>query len=309
MTAEPSDVAVSIRRQLLKRSRAEGEDHQLLLTRFAIERLLARLSASEHRDRFVLKGALLFRLWSEYPHRATRDLDLLGRGESSIPELVATFGKIVVTQVEPDGLVFDERQISARPIREGARYEGVRLTLPARLGKTRFRLQVDVGFGDAVLPRPRLADYPTVLDHTPPRVKVYPAEAVVAEKLEALVSLGMVNSRMKDIHDLWTLAMEHAFDGMTLCRSIEATFRRRETAVPQLPPVALTEEFSTEPSRVTLWAAFLGRAGLEKPRRLKEAIETVAGFAWPVLQAITAERGETWHRTWPPAGPWKATRR
>mgnify|MGYP002635689207 CR=1 FL=1 len=309
MTACPSDLSASIRRRLLNLSRATGEDHQLLLTRFALERLLARLSASEHRDRFVLKGALLFRLWSEHPHRATRDLDLLGKGDSSTPTLVTTFAEIVSTPVEPDGLSFESKKIAARPIREGARYSGVRLTIPARLGKTRFRLQVDVGFGDAVLPRPRLANYPTVLDHTPPRIKVYPPEAVVAEKLEALVSLGMVNSRMKDIYDLWTLAGERAFAGLPLCQSIEATFRRRGTAIPEAPPIALTHEFSTEPSRLTLWGAFLARTALDEPSELQDAIDKVAGFSWPVLKAIAAGKSEHWLQSWRPGGPWRANRR
>jgi len=306
VTAGPADLSASIRRRLLNLSRANGEDHQLLLTRFALERLLARLSASKHRDRFVLKGALLFRLWSEHPHRATRDLDLLGTGDSSTPTLVTTFAEIVATPVEPDGLSFDSRQIAARPIREGARYNGVRLTIPAQLGKTRFRLQVDVGFGDAVLPRPRLANYPTALDHTPPRIKVYPPEAVVAEKLEALVSLGMVNSRMKDIHDLWTLAADRAFAGSSLCQSIEATFRRRGTAIPESPPIALTAEFSTDRSRVTLWRAFLARTALDEPSDLQDAIGKVARFTWPVLKTIAADKGELWHRSWQPGGPWRA---
>jgi hypothetical protein len=172
--------------------------------------LLARLAASPERDRFILKGTFLFTLWADRPHRATRDLDLLGRGDPSAEELIATFATIVRTEVEPDGLSFDAAGITASPIREAAHDEGVRLMLPAALGKTRFRLQVEIGFGDAVLPRPRLVSFPTVLDHEPPRIKAYPREAVVAEMLQALVALGIVNSRMKDVHDRgsWRMAMD-----------------------------------------------------------------------------------------------------
>lgn len=306
MSGRTPDVAASIRQRLLDASRRMGADHQLLLTRYALERLLARLSASTERDRFVLKGALLFVLWSDRPHRATRDLDLLGRGEPSLDELVATFADIVLTPVEPDGLVFDAAGIRARPIREAARYEGIRLTIPASLGKTRFRLQVDVGFGDAVEPRPRLVDYPVVLDHAPPRVKAYPREAVVAEKLEAMVQLGMVNSRMKDIHDLWTLAREHEFDGAVLARSITATFTRRGTPVPKATPVALTHEFADDPSRVAMWRAFLGRTGLLEPAMLRQAVEDVAAFAGPILEALAKDA--TWSRRWRPGGPWRSAR-
>lgn len=231
---------------------------------------------------------------------------LLGRGDPSADELVKTFAALVATEVEPDGLEFDAARITSSPIREGAQYQGVRLTLPAALGKTRFRLQVDVGFGDAVIPRPKLVSFPTVLDHTPPRIKAYPPEAVVAEKLHALVALGMVNSRMKDLHDLWELGRSREFDGATLTESMEATFRRRGTAVPSDGPVAFTEAFTLEASRRTLWSAFLGRAGLHEPQTLVDAMDLVARFTRPVLDAIAA--GRSLQGTWQPGGPWRRTR-
>ncbi|MCB9897560.1 MAG: nucleotidyl transferase AbiEii/AbiGii toxin family protein [Planctomycetes bacterium] len=307
MSRERVDVAASIRQRLLDLSRGLGEDHQAVLTRFALERLLARLAASELRDHFVLKGALLFALWSDRPHRATRDLDLLGRGSPSIDDVVASFRTIVATSVEADGLCFDAAAITGKPIREAARYEGVRLTIPASLGKTRFRLQVDIGFGDAVEPRPRLVDYPALLGHAQPRIKAYPPEAVVAEKLEAMVRLGLVNSRMKDIHDLWTLARTRAFDGPVLARSIEVTFRRRATPLPLAAPVTLTDVFAQDASRRTLWAAFLGRADLDEPRELSDAIVGVARFAQPILDAIAS--GREWTGSWDPGGPWTLARR
>lgn len=304
MTGKRADLAASIRQRLLDRSRERGEDHQVLLTRYGLERLLARLAASTHRDRFVLKGALLFALWTDRPHRATRDLDLLGHGPPERDVLIGTFREIVQTPVEDDGLVFDPKAITARPIREAAHYDGLRLKIPASLGKTRLALQVDVAFGDAVSPRPKLVGYPTILDHASPRVRAYPREAVVAEKLEAMVSLGMVNSRMKDFHDLWVLAREHDFDGATLSASIAATFRRRATSVPPSPPSALTEAFWVEPERRQLWAAFLSRTGLSVPAELRQAVEVISVFVGPILTAIA--EGEEFGGAWTAGGPWTA---
>lgn len=307
MSRERGNLAASVRQRLLDRSRARGEVHQILLVRYALERLLARLAASPERDRFILKGAFLFALWSDRPHRATRDLDLLGRGDPSADALVATFATIVASRVEPDGLEFDAAGITSSPIREAAHYEGVRLTLPAALGKTRFRLQVDVGFGDAVIPRPKLVSFPTVLDHAPPRIKAYPPEAVVAEKLQAVVALGMVNSRMKDVHDLWELARTQAFASERLTASLAATFKRRGTPIPAEDPVAFTQAFTQEAGKRALWSAFLGRAGLDEPGTLDEAMDHVSAFARPVMRA--ARCNTPLDRAWRPGGPWRRTRR
>lgn len=157
-----------------------------------------------------------------------------------------------------------------------------------------------------VEPRPKLVEYPIVLDHAPPRIKAYPREAVVAEKLEAMVQLGMVNSRMKDVHDLWTLAREHAFDGAVLARSITATFTRRGTPIPKVTPVALTHEFADDPSRVSMWRAFLGRVGLVEPALLRQAVEDVEVFAGPILDALAKDT--PWSKRWLPGGPWRSAR-
>lgn len=280
---EVRDVAASVRAKLADLARARREDHQLLLMRYVTERLLARLAASDVRDRFVLKGAALFVLWADRPHRPTRDLDFLARGEADPATAVELVRRIVSTTTDPDGLTFDGDAIVAKPIREAQAYPGLRVTIPVSLGKTRLRLQVDLGFGDAVEPRPRLVDYPTLLGHASPRIKAYPREAVIAEKFEALVSLGIANSRMKDIHDLWVLATGDPLDAETLRRSIEATFRRRGTAIPRQRPTAFTEVFAHDAAKKQLWAAFLGRAGLDGPRELSDALATIEDFIMPVI--------------------------
>lgn len=242
MSRPPRGLPASISQRLLHLARTRGEDYQLVLTRYGLERLLARLGTSAHRDAFVLKGALLFALWSEQPHRATRDLDLLGRRTLEPEQLAEVFREIVVASAHDDGLKFDADGITGKRIREDGVYQGVRLVVPARLGKSRLRLQVDVGFGDAVHPRPKLIDYPTLLDLPAPRVRAYPREAVVAEKYEALVTLGLPNSRMKDLHDIASLAREFAFEGPTLTTAIAGTFRRRRTELPSRTPPPLAAE-------------------------------------------------------------------
>jgi len=226
------NVAASVRQRLLNRSRQTGEDFQLLFTRYAIERLLFRLAASEHRDAFVLKGAMLFALWTGEMHRPTRDLDLLGFGDSGEGRLRAVFETLCGVAVMDDGLTFAADSVAVEPIREDQEYGGQRVTVAVTLGQPRIVLQVDVGFGDAVTPAAEEVEYPTLLGMEPPRLRAYPKETVVAEKLEAMVKLGLANTRMKDFYDVLVMARTFPFDGDTLRRAITATFARRGTAVP-----------------------------------------------------------------------------
>ncbi|MEL7363473.1 MAG: nucleotidyl transferase AbiEii/AbiGii toxin family protein, partial [Bacteroidota bacterium] len=202
-----------MRQRLLNRARAEGDDFQALLTRYVLERFLYRLGQSDHRNRFVVKGAMLFVAWEGNLHRMTRDLDLLGFGPSAIAEVEEAIRVVLSTEVEDDGLQFDVASVRGTLIREDQIYEGVRVNAEVRLGTARIRLKIDVGFGDAVTPAPVDAAFPTLLDTPPPVVRVYPKETVVAEKLQAMVLLGMLNSRMKDFYDLAHLARHPAFEG------------------------------------------------------------------------------------------------
>ncbi len=281
--ATDTPVARSTRRRLLNRSRETGEDYSLLLTRFGIERLLYRLSRSAHAHAFVLKGAMLFAVWTGKVHRPTRDLDLLGFGDSSAEHLTSLFRGLCELAVEDDGLRFDPDTVSCELIRDGQEYGGMRVKMLAFLGSTRISLQVDVGFGDSVTPEARLTEFPTLLNHPKPVIRVYPAETVVAEKLEAMVSLGIGNSRMKDFYDVWVLIREFDLHRPVLAEAIRATFERRGTSLPSTLPVAFSDEFITDPTKQNHWKGFLARSGLSGDLKLPEVIATIRDHLAPLI--------------------------
>jgi hypothetical protein len=304
MTARKNNTAASVRQRLLNRARERREDFGLLLTRFGTERLLYRLGESEYGGSFILKGAMLFPLWGMDEHRPTRDADLLGFGESTEAHLVEIFRDVCRVAVEDDGLRFDPQNVVAGEIREEMEYGGIRVRLTAVLDGARIPLQIDVGFGDAVTPAPEEVDYPTLLDLPAPHLRVYPRESVVAEKFQAMVHLGMANSRMKDFYDVWILSRLFEFDGTTLARAVERTFERRRTTVPSEPPLPLTAEFYGDPGKAVQWRAFLGRNGLEgKGTTFENVVGAMEGFLMPVCFAIHA--GTRFSATWPMGGPWR----
>lgn len=269
--------AASIHARLLNRAKLRGEDFNLLLTRYGIERFLYRLSQLPAREVLLLKGALLFDLWFDVPHRPTRDADFLGFGPQDAEALATTIRDICRVSAD-DGMEFDSDSISVEEIREDARYGGLRVRLRGKLGNARVSLQLDVGYGDAVTPGAEEAVYPTLLDDMPaPRLRVYPRASVVAEKLEAIVSLGMANSRMKDYFDLRAMAHEGALDEKLLGEAIAATFSRRRTAVPDGFPLGLTDEFSRDASKLKQWEAFKTRNRLEAPE-LATVVREVCDF-------------------------------
>ncbi len=297
------DIAASVRQRLLETIRRTGEDASFVWSRYAVERLLYRLSVSEHSRDFVLKGAALFVVWTGQPHRPTLDLDLLGRGEDSSGRMVDVFRTVCRAEVVPDGLRFDADSVSAAPIRGGQEYGGQRVALTAFLGKARIPVRVDVGFGDAVTPRPRTVTYPTLLDFPAPRLGACPRETVVAEKLHAMVVLGIANSRMKDFYDLHVLASAFSFDGATLARAVQATFERRRTALPGEMPLALTAQFGHDATKQTQWRAFLRRSALDDvPEDLASVVAALAAFTGPVLTSLA--QGNRFEMAWPPGGPW-----
>jgi predicted nucleotidyltransferase component of viral defense system len=300
----PRDLVASVHRRLLNLARERREELEYLLTRYALERLLFRLSASPHANQFVLKGAVLFVAWTDQPHRATRDLDFLSYGDPAPSRLATVFRDLCATPVVDDGLVFDPESVHASPIREAQQYEGVRVRLTARLGTARLPLQIDIGFGDAVTPAPVGVTVPALLNLPAPLLRAYPRETVVAEKFQAMVMLGIANSRMKDFYDLWTLARLFAFDGLTLTRAMAATFERRQTAMPADPPLALTSAFSADTSKQAQWRAFMRRGRLvgDAPN-LAEIITALGIFLTPPARALIAARPFT--QRWTPGGPWR----
>ena len=277
----------SIRQRLLDRARTCGEDFQLVLDRYAVERLLYRLSISPHREQFLLKGALLFALWFDQPHRPTRDADLLGFGPPDPERLAALAAELCAIEAD-DGLRFDVGSLAVEPIREEAAYEGLRIRLLAFLGDARCHVQWDVGFGDAVTPAPADVDYPVLLEGMPaPRLRVYSRETVFAEKLEAIATLGIANSRMKDYFDLLALLREGAMDNPVLTEAVRATFQRRGTALPDGVPFGLTDAFATDAQKQAQWTAFLRRNRLVAPD-LKTVVDELRTFVHALnLQAET----------------------
>lgn len=261
----PANRVASIRQRLLDRAKAHGEEFQFVLDRFAVERLLYRLSQSTYRNDFVLKGAMLFALWFDQPHRPTRDADFLGFDPPDPERLAGTIRQLCAMDAD-DGLSYDTDSITITPIREEARYDGLRATLIARLGNARCSVQWDVGFGDAITPAVLQAPFPTLLDDMPaPDLFVYPRETVFAEKLEAIAQLGIANSRMKDYFDLLALVREGAIDQKELAHAVRATFARRGTPTPVSAPFGLSEAFARDPQKNTQWRAFLKRNRLRAP--------------------------------------------
>jgi len=298
------NIAASVRDRLLNKSRTEKLDYNLLLTRYALERLLYRMSISAPRDQFLLKGALLFDLWFDVPHRPTHDADFLGFGSAEIPHLEAVFRDICRIEVE-DGIVFKPDSVKGAEIRKEANYAGVRITLLGMLDTARCPVQADVGFGDAVVPGPEEVRYPIILTDMPePQLRVYPRYTVVAEKLEALTSLGMLNSRMKDFFDLWVLARHSDFDGLMLSRAVAATFVRRRTAFPEGTPLGLSDEFINDAQKAKQWLAFLRKNALV-PMPLETVVSDLRKFLLPVLASASTNSHYAMH--WPAGGGWQAT--
>ena len=276
-------IAQSVRDRLLAVAKDRDEAFELVLTRYALERFLFRLSKSQHREELVLKGAMLFQVWSEIPHRATRDLDFLARGEGSPVWIEGRVRSIVTIEEQEDGLLFDLSAMTVREIREESRYGGVRAKFVARLGTARIPIQIDFGLGDAITPQPLETEYPTLLSMEAPNVIAYPRETVVAEKLEAIVDLGMDNSRMKDYFDLWFIATTYRHNSAILKEAVARTFERRKQPLPKELPVGLSDDFSSSAAKQIQWKAFLSRT-IEGDLELADVVATIRDFTWPLLQ-------------------------
>ena len=298
MARELRNIGASVRARLLARARVENTDFQILLTRYALERLLYRLSVSDQRERFVLKGAMLLTIWQGDPFRPTRDLDLLGQGDPDPAIVAASIRSICSVEVPDDGVVFDVEGLEAAPIRGEDEYPGVRVRTGATIARARLPIQIDVGFGDVITPAPIEIEYPAILDAPAPILRAYPPETVVAEKAEAIVSLGIANSRMKDFYDLWTIAQTFTFEGDNLAEAVRRTFERRRTPLTEQVPVGLRNSFALE--NEAQWRAFLARDRLTvASTSLVQVITDLRTFLLPVLARTRVV-------SWPPGGPWTA---
>jgi len=294
MTKSPVNIAASVRARLTQRARERRENAQLVMTRYAIERLLYRLSQSPFRDAFVLKGAMLFSLWAPTPYRATGDLDLLGFGDNAPDRVVEIFRQVLAVP-SPDGVIFKPETLRASAARAQDEYSGITMDVQAELDNARLPIHIDIGYGDAITPAAQEIDYPSLLDLPAPRLKAYPPETVLAEKFQALTALGMANSRMKDFFDIWAIADTFAFKGPILAAAIEATFARRQTPPPSEPPIALSPDFAQ--AKQAQWTAFLRRTEIAfAPKPFDEIQGQIAALMMPPARAVLT--GELFDHRW-----------
>ncbi len=301
------DIGASVRQRLLNKSRTQGRPFQELLQYFAMERFLYRLAKSPYSDRFVLKGALLLIAWRAPQSRPTMDIDLEGQVNNQIDHIKEVVATICEVDVEPDGIAFNRTSIEVSRIKEDADYEGVRVQFHATLARARIPMQLDIGFGDVITPGPTDIEYPSLLDFPAPVLPAYPKETVVAEKLEALTALGLLNSRMKDFYDLALLSRMYPFQGERLVKAISATFRNRGTTI-EAEPIGLTQAYCDDPARAIQWRAFVRRSRFgEEAGGLARLVTEIRQFALPVLTAVTT--GKPFKALWKPGGPggWELT--
>lgn len=304
MNGQEADArAESIRHRLRNQLRARGEDVQLGLQRYAVERFLYRLGQSRHRERFILKGATLFAIWGT-AYRPTRDIDFTGYGNPDPDDVIYAFREICDTHDDVDEIVFNTETISVEPIRDDSEYDGLRIKISARLGGSDIPIQVDVGFGNAIVPGPEEQEYRTILGDPPPRILAYPRESVVAEKMHAMVSLGERNSRYKDFYDLYALAGAFRFERRALVMAVRATFYRRSTPVQAGLPSALAAPFYSNESRAAQWRLYVERNRLtDAPADFDQVGDRIRAFLQPIWADLSS--GDATGGDWPAGGPWR----
>jgi predicted nucleotidyltransferase component of viral defense system len=279
-------MGASVRQRLLNHAKASGRPFAEVLQYYAMERFLYRLSVSPHADKFLLKGALLLTAWRAPISRPTMDIDLLGRTNNTTEAIVELMREISNLEVPDDGIVFDPASFSGVAIREDADYSGVRTVFTGTVDAARVHMQIDIGFGDVVTPGPEQLTYPTLLDFPAPILAGYSRETVMAEKLQALVQLRMLNTRMKDYFDLWLLSQQPELNKETLRTAIERTFKNRKMEIDQAP-IGLSTEFGNDPAKQVQWTAFLKRSALtEAPGNLADVVEELRVFIEPLLHDL-----------------------
>jgi hypothetical protein len=297
------DLGASVRQRLLNQSRAQNRPFQELLQYFAMERFLYRLANSPYADRFILKGALLLTAWRAPASRPTMDIDLAGRTNNQLDHIKEVVTAVCDVATDPDGIEFNRDSIEVSRIKEDADYEGVRVRFHATLARARVPMQLDIGFGDIITPGPMEIEYPTMLDFPAPILRAYPKETVVAEKLEALTALGLLNSRIKDYYDLALLSRMYPFNGQHLTDAIVATFRHRGTAI-EAEPIGLTQAYCDDPARALQWRAFVRRSRFaEEAGDLTRLLDEIKPFVLPVLSKIADN--SPFNARWSPGGPWE----
>ena len=303
MAKKIKNTAASVHQQLLNKARETSRPFNELLQHFAIERFIYRLSRSPHEDRFILKGALMFSIWREKQSRPTMDIDFLGKIDNSSGVIVAAMKDACGMDVEADGMSFNAETVTAARIMEAAGYEGVRCRVQGGLGNARVSLQIDVGFGDVIVPGPSRVVYPALLDFPAPELNGYTMESTIAEKFQAMVKLGVLNSRMKDFYDIWMLSRTFDFKGETLAEAVEKTFENRNTQI-TIDPTVFDRSFVKDRGKKAQWQGFIKKAKLaDAPEAFEDVVEAVKMFINPLVVSLTQE--QTFQRVWTAPGPWR----
>lgn len=294
------NLAASVHQRLLNRARNDKRPFNELLQYYAMERFLYRLSKSRHAECFILKGALMLRVWQIADLRPTMDIDMLGKTSNETPLIIEQIHNIMTQDVTPDGIVFAPESIQSERITENADYEGIRVRFAGTLGKARIAMQVDIGFGDIIYPEPEESELPTILDSPTPKLLCYSRESVIAEKFEAMVKLGRLNSRMKDFYDIWVLSRQFDFDGMRLAEAIRLTFEQRETVLPSKVE-AFENDFIDE--KQVQWLAFWKRLQQDHvPESFRDIVSTVDEFLTPLVIGLSQDNLKP--ISWNASGPW-----
>ncbi len=302
MAKNIKNTSVSVHDRLRNMAKEFSRPFNELLQHFAIERFIYRLSKSPHADRFILKGALMLSVWSGLVSRPTMDIDLLGEIDNSLEEIKAVMRDVCKMDVEEDGMFFNEKTVSATRITEDAEYEGVRVRIRGGLGNARVSLQIDIGFGDVIVPGPGKVGYPTLLEFPSPELNGYTMETTIAEKCQAMVKLGILNSRMKDFHDIWILSRTFDFNGEVLAEAIERTFKHRKTELTKNPAM-FDPSFGRDTTKQVQWQGFIGKARLrDVPGDFGAVVAGIKLFLEPPFRFL-ADR-QTFHSTWKASGPW-----
>tara|TARA_Y100000294_G_C8557617_1_gene337783 strand:+ start:435 stop:1349 length:915 start_codon:yes stop_codon:yes gene_type:complete len=304
MKKDVKNIHASIRTQLQSKAKETNQPFAEILQYYGMERFLYRFSRSKHAEKFTLKGALMFTVWQVPERRTTLDIDFSTRYDNQIPTIENVIRDVCKGPVTPDGIVFDRETIKGQKIKEDADYEGVRVKFKGFLERSRIPMQVDVGFGDIIYPRPRAVYYPVILDFPRPHLKGYPAESVVSEKFEAMIKLGLLNSRMKDFYDIWLMMRRFDFDGLKLAEAVKRTFKHRKNSLPKRKPLFAEEIYDEKSDRQTLWKAFLKKEDIKHaPENLYVTAREIEKFLIKPLNAIN--KGEKFIGGWKPSGPWK----
>ena len=303
MAKSIANLPASVHQRILNKAKESSRPFNELLQYFAVERFIYRLSKSPHADQFILKGALMFSAWCGPASRPTMDIDLLGKIDNRIDTITTVMKDVCLTDVEPDGISFDAETVEAIRITEDAEYEGVRVRVHGSLGKARISIQIDIGFGDVIVPNASTVSYPAILDFQAPELKGYTMESTIAEKFQAMVKLGVLNSRMKDFYDIWFLSRTFDFKGKILGEAIEKTFEKRNTPV-NLKAALFDSSFGLDRDKNVQWRGFIRKAKLiGAPDTFEEIVAAVKLFLEPLARAIAGQK--MFNSVWPAPGPWR----